>query len=134
MSYESKLMRNRKISLIIALSVFLIVQGCAHEEAGVRTAADIYKEAEELALKGKVEQATEKFMEVRTYYPGEELAREALLATADLNYNNELYDAALQSYDEFRMLYPTDEKSGYALSAQECATSTRGTSTTGTRL
>ncbi len=108
-------MKTRRISFILILSIILLMSGCAHEEAGIRPAKEIYKEAEELAADGKVEKATEKFMEVRTYYPADELARAALLATADLNYNNELYEPALQSYEEFRLLYPTDDSAGYAL-------------------
>lgn len=101
------------VSLLLALA--LIVGGCAHDETKIRSARELFQEATELAEKGKVEKAVEKFMEVRTYYPGDELARKALLATADLHYDEEDYASALQSYEEFRLLYPTDFEAGYSL-------------------
>ncbi len=102
-------------SVFLLLVLVLIVGGCAHDETKIRSAQELYQEAAELAEKGKVEKAAEKFMEVRTYYPGHELARKALLATADLHYDEEDYASALQSYEEFRLLYPTDFEAGYSL-------------------
>jgi len=105
--------RNRYALLFIAL--VLIISGCAHQDDKIRPAQDIFNDARELAQKGNVEKASEMFMEVRTYYPGDELAKKSLLETADLYYNNEEYDSARQSYEEFRLLYPTDPESGYSL-------------------
>lgn len=107
-------MKKSLISLII-LSLVFLVSGCAHKEPEVRTAKDIFQEATDLARKGKTDKAAEKFMEVRTYYPGDELAKKSLLETADLYYNDKNYPSALESYDEFRLLYPTDPESGYCL-------------------
>jgi outer membrane protein assembly factor BamD len=104
------------IPLLFASALLIAyLGGCAHEPAGVRPAPEIYQEATALAKKGKVDKAAEKFMEVRTYYPGDELARKSLLSTGDLYFDNELYESALQSYQEFRLLYPTDPQAGYAL-------------------
>ncbi len=103
------------VSAFLLLALVLIVGGCAHDETKIRSAQELFQEATELAEKGKVEKAVEKFMEVRTYYPGDELARKALLATADLHYDEEDYASALQSYEEFRLLYPTDYEAGYCL-------------------
>ena len=97
------------------IAFLMFVSGCAHKDTQVRSAQDIFKEARELAQKGKVDKASEMFMEVRTYYPGDELAKKSLLETGDLYYNNELYESALQSYEEFRLLYPTDPEAGYSL-------------------
>lgn len=91
------------------------ISACAHQDTEIRSAQELFQEATELAGKGKVEKAAEKFMEVRTYYPGDELARKSLLATADLYYEEEDYVTALQSYEEFRLLYPTDIEAGYSL-------------------
>ncbi len=99
---------------IISMTIFILA-GCAHDQTGQRSAREIFDEAAELAKKEKVEQAAEKFMEVRTYYPGDVLAKEAVLATADLYYNAEQYESALQSYEEYRLLYPTDEKAAYCM-------------------
>jgi outer membrane protein assembly factor BamD len=100
---------------LFAALCIAIIAGCAHETPGVRPATEIFQEATDEAKKGNVDKAAEKFMEVRTYYPGDELARKSLLATADLYYDNELYESALTSYQEFRLLYPTDPEAGYAL-------------------
>jgi outer membrane protein assembly factor BamD len=110
-------MKNISIhTVLFPIALFLVfLAGCAHEQPGVRTAQEIFQEASELAQKGKVDQASEKFMEVRTYYPGDDLAKKALMATADLYYNSELYESALQSYEEYRLLYPTDPEASYAL-------------------
>ena len=106
-----------RLLLILLLPALCIayLAGCAHEPTGIRPAPEIFQEASDLAKDGKVDKAAEKFMEVRTYYPGDELARKSLLATADLYFDNELYESALQSYEEFRLLYPTDPQAGYAL-------------------
>jgi outer membrane protein assembly factor BamD len=108
-------MKMRRSFLLITVGCLLFFLGCAHEEPKIRPAQEIYDEASQFANKGKVEQATEKFMEVRTYYPGDDLAKKSLLATADLYYNNELYESALQSYEEYRMLYPTDTEASFCL-------------------
>jgi outer membrane protein assembly factor BamD len=106
---------SRYIILFCVALLLIYLAGCAHESTGIRPAQEIFQEASELARKGKVEQSSEKFMEVRTYYPGDELAKKSLLATADLYYNSELYESALQSYEEFRLLYPTDPEASYTL-------------------
>jgi len=104
------------LSLFFLAALFILhLAGCAHEPPKVLPAKDIFQEAAQLAKKGNVDKAAEKFMEVRTYYPGDDLARRSLLATADLYYDNELYESSLQSYQEFRLLYPTDAEAEYAL-------------------
>ncbi len=99
----------------LLLFALVFVAGCAHEQPKTRPAQEIYDEAADLAKKGKVEKAAELFMEVRTYYPGNELAKKSLLGTADMYYDNELYESALQSYEEFRLLYPTDPEADHSL-------------------
>lgn len=103
------------IFFLLTALCLTIITGCAHEAPGVRPATEIFQEAVKEAKNGNVDKAAEKYMEVRTYYPGDELARKSLLATADLYYDNELYESALTSYQEFRLLYPTDPEAGYAL-------------------
>lgn len=95
--------------------VALLLCGCAHDEEGVRPAQELFDEAQALARKKSVEKAAEAFMQVRTYYPSHDLARMALLATADLHYDNGDYESALKNYQEFRLLYPTDAEAGRCL-------------------
>ncbi len=100
----------------ILLLVFSIMQGCAHDQEGKAPPADVlYKEAQQFATDGKVEKASEAYMKVRTFYPGNDLAKQSLLDLSDLYYKNEEYVSALNSYQEFRMLYPTDVKSEYCM-------------------
>lgn len=106
----------RKPLLVCLVSALLLTTwGCAHKDLGTRSAQELFQEATELAGKGKVEEAAEKYLEVRTYYPAHELAKRALLATADLYYEKEDYVSALLSYEEYRLLYPTDAQTGYSL-------------------
>ena len=100
------------IAILLLTALFL---SCAHEEAAIKPAQELFDEGARLAAKGDVEEASDTFMQVRTYYPGHDLARRALLATGDLYYDEEDYPSALKSYQEFRLLYPTDPGAGYSL-------------------
>mgnify|MGYP001025860375 FL=1 len=103
----------RLAAACIALACLCV--SCAHGPEGVRPAQELYDEGMRLAAGGDADKAAEVFMQVRTYYPAHELARRALLATADAYFDKENFDAALRSYQEYRMLYPTDVEAGYSL-------------------
>jgi len=106
----------RKLLLTISAMLFVtLFLSCAHEEDAIKPAQELFDEGARLAAKGDAEKASETFMQVRTYYPANDLARRALLATGDLYYDKEDYPAALKSYQEFRLLYPTDADAGYGL-------------------
>ncbi len=105
----------RKNYFWIMLTVLALLSGCAHDDAIKKPAADLMSEADTLAADKKMEKAAERYMMVRTYYPGDQLARKALLALGDLYYDNKEYELALANYHEFRMLYPTDVEAGYSL-------------------
>jgi outer membrane protein assembly factor BamD len=105
----------RTLSIIIFLAFSSLIFSCAHEPDKIKPAQELFNEASQLAKKGKVEKAAEAFMQVRTYYPGHELARKSIFSTADLYYNQEDYELALKNYEEFRLLYPTDTDAGYCL-------------------
>ncbi len=97
------------------LLVFFIVSGCAHTPDKELPVDVLYKQAQDFAKGGRVEKASEAYMKVRTFYPGNDLAKQSLLELSDLYYKNEEYVSALNSYQEFRMLYPTDAKSEYCM-------------------
>jgi len=101
--------------IFFSLTIVLLALGCAHEKEVIKPAEELFNEASALAKKGKVEKAAEAFMQVRTYYPGHDLARKSVLATGDLYYDQQLYEEALKNYEEFRLLYPTDIEAGYCL-------------------
>ena len=106
----------KKISLLIAgCCIVFLALGCAHGPDQKKPPEDLFAEATKYASKGRVERATELFLQLRTYYPGHTLAREALLAMADLSFEHAEYDVALSNYREFRLLYPTDPQAVYSL-------------------
>jgi outer membrane protein assembly factor BamD len=107
--------RMKKFRLFATTLVIFFLVGCAHDQEQRKSAQVLFEEASQLASKGKVEKAAETFMEVRTYYPGHDLARKSLLATGDLYFDEELYDTAMESYKEYRLLYPTDLEASYSL-------------------
>jgi outer membrane protein assembly factor BamD len=99
----------------IMLVFVSVVLGCAHTSDEELPVDVLYKEAQEYAKSGKLEKASEAYMKVRTFYPGNDLAKQSLLELSDLYYKNEEYVSALSSYQEFGMLYPTDAKSEYCM-------------------
>jgi len=101
--------------LTLWLSAAFLLSGCAHDTDKIKPAQELYDEAAQLGKDGDVEKAVEAFMQVRTYYPGNDLARKSILGTADLYFDKEDYDLALKNYEEFRLLYPTDIDAGYCL-------------------
>jgi outer membrane protein assembly factor BamD len=105
----------KALSTIIYLFISSLIFSCAHDTDKIKPAQELYDEAAGLAKKGDTEKAAEAFMQVRTYYPGHELARKAIFNTADLYYDQEDYELALKNYEEFRLLYPTDIDAGYCL-------------------
>ncbi|HHO77307.1 MAG TPA: outer membrane protein assembly factor BamD [Deltaproteobacteria bacterium] len=106
-------MRYKRIILI--LFILVSISGCAHKPEEIKPAEVLFQEATQLATKKKVDKATEIFMEVRTYYPGHDLARKSLISIADLNFDEAYYDVAMESYKEYRLLYPTDLDASYSL-------------------
>lgn len=107
----------RQVKLVMFIMVIsALACGCAHKPGGPEPSAqELFQEAQSLSKSGRVEKAAEAFMKVRTYYPGHELAKEALVSLGDLYYQHEEYESALGSYQEFRLLYPTDPKAAYGL-------------------
>lgn len=112
-----KTYRNNLISdLIVLMLILFIACACAHTQGGKEPPADVlYSQAQQFSKDGKVEKASEAYMKVRTFYPGNDLARLSLLELSDLYYNDKEYASALNSYQEFRMLYPTDVKAEYCM-------------------
>jgi outer membrane protein assembly factor BamD len=101
--------------MMILMVMAIIPLGCAHKPEQELPAEDLFREAQSLAKDGKVDKAAEAYMKVRTYYPGNELAKESLIGLGDLYFEHEDYQSALGSYQEFRLLYPTDPKASYSL-------------------
>lgn len=101
--------------IVFLLAICTLTLGCAHKMGKEPPVEELFQDAQKLAKADKVDKAVEAYMKVRTYYPGHELAKESLLAIGNLYYDHQEYLSALSSYQEFRLLYPTDSKAGYCL-------------------
>ncbi|MCD6280608.1 MAG: outer membrane protein assembly factor BamD [Deltaproteobacteria bacterium] len=114
-SIQGKTMLTRKSYYIIFLSLLLLMYACAHGPQRKETPEDLFLKAQRLAHNNKIEEAVNTFMKIRTFYPAHKLARESLVSIADLYYDHEDYESALDSYKEYIMLYPVDPKAPYCL-------------------
>lgn len=92
-----------------------VLVGCAHKIPQEKSPQDLFNEAQKLVSKGRMEKAVDAFMKVRTIYPAHELARKSLLAIADTYFGHKKYEASLENYKEFMLLYPTDPDASYCL-------------------
>jgi len=101
----------KKFGLILLIFLY----ACAHGPVREKTAEELFHQAQQLANKNKAEEAVDTFMKVRTFYPGDELAKRSLLSIADLYSKNKDYATALDNYKEFMLLYPTDPDTPYCL-------------------
>jgi len=99
----------------IAAVALLLLTACATEEAAKKPADVLYSEAQNLGKGKRYDRAVERYQSLRTFYPGHELAKRSLIDLGDLYYRHEEYDQAAVSYNEFRLLYPTDPEAAYCL-------------------
>ncbi len=99
----------------IAVVALLVLTACASEETAKKPADVLYSEAQKFGQGKRYERAVERYQSLRTYYPGHELAKRSLIDLGDLYYRHKEYDQAAVSYNEFRLLYPTDAEAAYCL-------------------
>lgn len=99
----------------VAFIALLVLTACATEDAAKKPADVLYAEAQKLGKGSRPDRAIDVYQNIRTYYPGHELAKRALLDMADLQFTQKQYDQAASNYNEFRMLYPTDPEAPYCL-------------------
>lgn len=105
----------KKIAPLLVLLMLFIVGGCAHDDLDDTSPETLLAAARSAAEGDHVDKAAEYYLQVRTYYPGDVRAREALLLMADMYYDHERYAEALGTYSEFQVLYPTDPEAAYCL-------------------
>ena len=99
----------------VAFIALLVLTACAADETAKKSADVLYAEAQKLSKGSRPDRAIDVYQNIRTYYPGHELAKRALLSMADLQFTEKQYDQAASNYNEFRMLYPTDTEAPYCL-------------------
>jgi outer membrane protein assembly factor BamD len=101
-------MKNRFIGLAIVI-LLSFTCGCAHHKAEEPKSPQVmFDKAKTLGTKGKTQLAIDAYMEVRTIYPSHDLAKKSLLEVADLYYKDKDFESAINNYNEFMQLYPTD--------------------------
>ena len=108
-------MSSRKLlSLNFFLALFFFA-GCASAPQPTKTAETYFKEGDEFYASRNYEDAIAQWKRVKESYSSPELTTMAELKIADAQFDNGDYIEAAASYEEFRKLHPTNEKSEYAL-------------------
>ena len=94
----------------------IMISACSSSEKKTTdTAEALYDRAKELEKDGRIEEAVQKFNEVKNRFPYSKLATEAELAAADVSFNDESYPEAQVAYQMFRDLHPKHPKIPYVL-------------------
>lgn len=101
-------------SSVLAFTLFTLC-ACATTGPVQRSAQEHFQEAEELYASKHFEDAVAEWKRVKETYASPELTTLAELKIADAQFAAGTYIEAAASYEEFRKLHPTHEKSAYAL-------------------
>ena len=102
----------RSTALYLSLAV---LSACATSGQVQRSAQEHFQEAEDLYASKHYEDAVAEWKRVKETYASPELTTLAELKIADAQFAAGTYIEAAASYEEFRKLHPTHEKSAYAL-------------------
>ncbi len=106
------------LKLAAILVLLLVAAGCASTAPPVKSAAEYYKEGEELYASRQYEDAIAMWKKVKERYSSPELSAMAELKIADAHYDNSSYIEAAAAYEEFRKLHPVHPQAAYALYRQ----------------
>lgn len=93
----------------------IVLSACATAGPPQRSAQEHFQEAEELFATKHYEDAVAEWKRVKETYASPDLTALAELKIADAQFAAGSYIEAAASYEEFRKLHPTHEKSTYAL-------------------
>lgn len=104
------------IATIVLGSMFFL--GCSTTPQINKTTDLLYKEGEELYLKGKYTEAIDQWKKVRETFQSPELTTKAELGIADAYFMNKDYIEAAAGYEDFRKLHPKHPQADYALYRQ----------------
>jgi len=103
------------LTLTFVPALLLVLAGCASAPQPTKTAETYFKEGDEFYASRNYEDAIAQWKRVKESYSSPELTTMAELKIADAQFDNGDYIEAAASYEEFRKLHPTNEKSEYAL-------------------
>lgn len=100
-----------------AFAVILALSACSSDDSLVddtRPAAEIYDEAEAESADGNYVVAAKGFDEVERLYPYSQLAKTAMIRSAESYYRGLRYDEARLAAQRYLDFYPSDEDAAYA--------------------
>ena len=86
--------------------------GTAEEE---KNASELMSDGTTAFEKGRLREAKENFQKIKDRYPYSKYALGAELKMADALYENEDYDEAYETYDEFERLHPKNPEIPYII-------------------
>ena len=100
-------------------ALVLGLSACAGEggpgvDSDVRSAENMYAEAEQLAEDGQHRQAAKAFDEVERLHPTSKYAKPAILASATSSYRHGDYDRAITAASRYLDFYPSDARAAEA--------------------
>lgn len=104
-----------KIFSLSPLAVFFILMGCSAHVQNLATPDGTFNEGQRLMEDEFYEEAREQFVRIKTEFPESSLQAEADLRIADSYYEEESYEVAAKSYEEWVKTYPARDERPYAL-------------------
>lgn len=100
---------------IVRICLLALLAGCATTQHAATTPEAQFKEGETLYAARHYEDAIAQWKKVKEGNAPPELTAQAELKIADAQFANKSYIEAAASYEDFRKLHPTNEKTPYAL-------------------
>lgn len=107
----------RYSAMFVGLTAIAALGACGDDESltdDTRPADTIYGNAEDLAGLGDYKRAAELFDDVERLYPYSQLAKSAMIRSAEVSYLAQEYTSARLSAERFLDFFPSDEKAPFA--------------------
>lgn len=103
--------------LCLGLAAAMALSACSDDDSLVddaRPADTIFNDAENLAGLGDYKRAAELFDDVERLYPYSQLAKSAMIRSAEVSYLGQEYTSARLSAERFLDFFPSDDKAPFA--------------------
>lgn len=104
-------------AMFLGLAAVSVLGACGDDESltdDTRPADSIYNDAENLAQLGDYNRAATLFNDVERLYPYSQLAKSAMIRSAEVSYLGQEYTSARLSAERFLDFFPSDEKAPFA--------------------
>jgi outer membrane protein assembly factor BamD len=106
-------------SLLLGILLVFFLNGCSLWnylfETEEKTPTQLWSEGIEAFKKGKYEEATKTFQQIKDRYPYSKFALESELKMADAYFRRSLYLEAFDAYGEFERLHPKNPNIPYVI-------------------